>query len=758
MGSEIPRRSAQENTSVPTTYPAEVLAAKLVPLNARAVIQVLPNGARIAAAWANNGHAYIDDAIARQLSHSQRDIFLHQPKSIKQAPQLHDTFREPKTGAVWRVFEDIQSGQQHLQLMRSAQEQNPSKSGILPGQQRIAWKPNYSQGILERHERNRRISRRKNIAAAVVGTVCLGSLAYESVISPESPSPFTLARTILNPAQIRSPKKTPSAPTSTPPPESTSPTPKENTIKLKVGTANLLVDNSASKVNTTINILFNTNGNDIVGLQEAGPFTKKVLAKIACESETTACDKPETMFPGVNGGSATKNQIVWRTDRFDYIDGKTNHVASDPDVNGGHFRHKRYANWVRLKDKQTGQEMYFIDMHAPNAIETHGVPNKKHKGSVKAYGEMMHNVVKMIKEFQKDGLPILLVGDTNVDFRSDNAKCTTVIFPCRSIDPLMEDVWILADINGQNGTLSTQGKSGNRLIDRIFFSETNTFKMTVIKAYVNTETGKMTGGNEGSDHKPFNGDFQIQILNKQTGQKSVKSFSLTLDGVNNFRDAGASSNGSMNKGVLYRSARPENATKEDIDKLASLLGEGGTIIDLRTKDVRAKEPDPEVPGVKNVSLPVAGASSADSYIKEFVQSPDGRASFGAALRLIADSDKPVLVHCEAGKDRTGWLTLTIQYINGIEYNKAADKADLQNPKMTEGDRTKAKAAREEALVNQIRREYRRSNQAWGSKSISIAWIDAAIEEIVKEYGSFENYVKDGLGISAEEIQKINQKI
>lgn len=655
----------------------------------------------------------------------------------------HDIFCEPD-GTAWITGRNFLN-QPVLERLHDIHEK-PNHETMYDTPDIIYWNEGLTLRAVENAAKLRKQERRKQAVHAIAGAT-LGILTLPSLLSALHPSSSDTISPTPTVASVPSSKpkatKTPSPDQPSPSTEPSSskqpdPMPEQETMTLSVATWNMLYKNSNKKVAAGIKTLFETNGNDIVGLQEAVSITKRVLSKTACESEAKTCKHTLTMYPGANGGSATRDQIVWRTNRFSFVKGDTIHAASDPDIHNRHFKHQRYINWVRLTDKTTKQDVYFIDVHAPNGIESNGSPNKKHMNSVKAFKKYTQKLVETIKTLQKDGIPIILVGDFNVNFRAD--KCATVFFPCRSIDPLMENMWVIADINGNNSKLSTQGNT-KRIIDRAYYSETNAVKMKIVEAYVGTHDGKMSGGDKGSDHKPVNVVFEMEITNKQTGSKKTGSFSLTLDGVKNFRDAAATSNGSMAKGVLYRSAKLEDATPSDINKIVALLGKSGTIIDLRTKTVQTKQPDPKIPGIKRSEIYIDGASSAETYKNVFVKTSD-RLQMGAALKEFANSEGPTLVHCTAGKDRTGWFTWVVQYINAIEDGQPAD--------------AKAEAAIEKQIKTSAMREYLRSNQSGGA--VRAAWVEAAMQELMKKYGTFESYVKDGLGLSDEDMAKIARKI
>lgn len=56
----------------------------------------------------------------------------------------------------------------------------------------------------------------------------------------------------------------------------------------------------------------------------------------------------------------------------------------------------------------------------------------------------------------------------------------------------------------------------------------------------------------------------------------------------------------------------------------------------------------------------------------FVTDPGIRRTVGQALRDVAEADGAVVVHCSAGKDRTGWIVALVQYLCGVS---DADRLD-----------------------------------------------------------------------------------
>ena len=163
---------------------------------------------------------------------------------------------------------------------------------------------------------------------------------------------------------------------------------------------------------------------------------------------------------------------------------------------------------------------------------------------------------------------------------------------------------------------------------------------------------------------------------------------MRIDGLQNFRDTGdtpLAGGGTTRAGVLYRSEALSTLTASGIDQLAA--SDIGVIADFRTETERAMAPDVlpasrpfrvvEVPllegavtGLAKAALNSADPDAAKAAIAAAVATipslgdlyvsmlADGAAAFAQVARLVAgqgDAGPPraVLVHCTAGKDRTG---------------------------------------------------------------------------------------------------------
>lgn len=129
-----------------------------------------------------------------------------------------------------------------------------------------------------------------------------------------------------------------------------------------------------------------------------------------------------------------------------------------------------------------------------------------------------------------------------------------------------------------------------------------------------------------------------------------------------FRDPIARVGG--NPGFLYRSAKLSETNARERDMLARIL-DGGQVIDLRTPGRAAKEPDPRLPGVCNVAIPLPPTA----YVPYSAIVTLHTAALRQVMRAMFDRG-PTLVHCTEGKDRTGIVVALAMLVLGYSVDQA----------------------------------------------------------------------------------------
>ncbi|MGC5017990.1 tyrosine-protein phosphatase [Micromonospora sp. DT47] len=127
----------------------------------------------------------------------------------------------------------------------------------------------------------------------------------------------------------------------------------------------------------------------------------------------------------------------------------------------------------------------------------------------------------------------------------------------------------------------------------------------------------------------------------------------------------------------------------------------------------------------------------------FVTGESARAGFGAVVRLAAqERNLPLLFHCSAGKDRTGWLAVVLLTAVGVD--EAAIRADyLRHNELTVSLR--------EVLIAAMARRQPDLDPAAVRPVLEVRpeYLDAAYDEVRRAHGSFDAYLRDGLGVTDE---------
>ena len=233
-----------------------------------------------------------------------------------------------------------------------------------------------------------------------------------------------------------------------------------------------------------------------------------------------------------------------------------------------------------------------------------------------------------------------------------------------------------------------------------------------------------------------------------------------LDHAPNFRDLGgivASDGRVLRTGMVFRSGVMDLLDDGDLSRLRAIGVR--TVVDLRSSDEVVQRPNRLPEAVVTHHVPVHDVSAAPRSIIERIAAGDSqglgapmlingnaafatthRAVFGEVLDIVTDPDHwPVVVHCTAGKDRTGFTIAALLWALDVDQNAVIGDYLESNTALD---------ARHAMILNDM--EARGLDPRMLREMLTCApeYLDAGYDAAVAEYGSIDAWLTDGLGIDA----------
>lgn len=246
---------------------------------------------------------------------------------------------------------------------------------------------------------------------------------------------------------------------------------------------------------------------------------------------------------------------------------------------------------------------------------------------------------------------------------------------------------------------------------------------------------------------------------------------LPFAGAKNFRDLGGYQTldgRTIRWNVLYRSDTLHKLTETDLHHLSALMLD--RIIDFRAPHERDQEPD-RLPGnaeIRVIGIPILDSStqvwhdSRDEFVKNLKNidpvpymirtNVELATRFTPEFRLFLDellsaNGRPVLFHCAAGKDRTGFAAAILLRILGVPHDVMMQDYLLTNQHFMP-------AYKWNLTLAQLMRGKRFAAAIKGFMEANPAYLSAAFDAIDREHGSFESYVGNGLGLTEQESERL----
>ena len=240
---------------------------------------------------------------------------------------------------------------------------------------------------------------------------------------------------------------------------------------------------------------------------------------------------------------------------------------------------------------------------------------------------------------------------------------------------------------------------------------------------------------------------------------------LAFEGIENFRDFGdypTVGGGRLKRGRLFRSAAHTRATDADLEALAAL--KLSLLVDLRRKHEREKAPsrrhegfaatvienhrddpsrDPWVEFIRKG--PIDEASTRDymrAYAYAAAHEPSHVELFSRYFQALAATDGAVLIHCAAGKDRTGLLAALTHHIAGVHPDDILADFLLTN----QVTRTPARIAEASRAIEKASGRAPPEAAVSAAVGVDAEYLASSMGAIRERNGTTDAYIRDVLGV------------
>lgn len=252
--------------------------------------------------------------------------------------------------------------------------------------------------------------------------------------------------------------------------------------------------------------------------------------------------------------------------------------------------------------------------------------------------------------------------------------------------------------------------------------------------------------------------------------------SMGIASVPNMRDLGGwttRDGGRVRRGLVYRSTELNRLAGSDMTTFAALGIR--SVYDLRTEKERTELPDHLPPSTEHVVVDVfkdaqdaapaqlssvmtdpaaaekvlgggKGLKLFEAGYRDIVSLPSAASGY---RRLFADlaskRHRPALFHCTGGKDRTGWAAATLLMLLGV-----SDEQVMQEYLLTNDELLPA----EQPIIDRFRAMGGDPDLIRPCVGVAPEYLEAALDEMHKRYGTIAGYFSEALGIDESAQQKL----
>jgi protein-tyrosine phosphatase len=224
----------------------------------------------------------------------------------------------------------------------------------------------------------------------------------------------------------------------------------------------------------------------------------------------------------------------------------------------------------------------------------------------------------------------------------------------------------------------------------------------------------------------------------------------------------------VRRGRLFRSGYLSELAEEDLERVRSLALR--TVVDLRRPSEVDLRPSPPLPGVTRIEVSVstddnefavlsanltdpAVTARAPEFAREYNRNlvvrsiAPYRPVFAAAF---AAERQPLLFHCTAGKDRTGFVAAILLRLLGVDEDLVRADYVLTNEIRKDWVAQRIEMFRDRIAAQRgVPREEVTDEDLVASRVVleaSADYIQAALDAVPEVHGSWDAFRRDGLGI------------
>ena len=250
-----------------------------------------------------------------------------------------------------------------------------------------------------------------------------------------------------------------------------------------------------------------------------------------------------------------------------------------------------------------------------------------------------------------------------------------------------------------------------------------------------------------------------------------------FDALDNFRDYGdyaTAAGPRIAPGRLFRAGHQARASAADLDRLGALGL--ATVVDLRRPSERRDQPSRRPAGFAGTVIESAHDDGGEAPHLTFLRTADltpesGRRFmtdtyrrlafepahldlFARYFRALADAEGPVLIHCAAGKDRTGLLAALTHHLLGVHRDDMVADYLLTNVAVDLERRAPGIARQLEARTGRAASH----DAVVAFLGVEAVYLETALAGIEARHGSTDAYLQQALGVDAAARDRIGERL